>query len=156
MAEALWKQLTDQKNVDPSLGWALFEVENDQVVVVAQGVGLESFRGAFDDNKIQWGVLKVSGVDQQDNVTSSRAKYVQVNWVGPNVPARKRSGALAGKSAIAQVLKGVQVTIDATSADDFTGITIGKSLLQCGGAHKPTFYDFGNGETVPLSDLYGN
>ena len=156
MADALWKQLTDQKNVDPSLGWALFEVENDQVVAVAQGVGLESFRGAFDDNKIQWGVVKVSGVDQQDNVTSSRSKYVQVNWVGPNVPARKRSGALAGKQYIAQLLKGVQVTIDATSSDDFSAVVIGKALLQCGGAHKPTHYDFGNGETIALTDLYSN
>ena len=81
---------------------------------------------------------------------------MQLNWVGPNVPAEKRSAALSGKQAIAALLKGVQVTIDATGEDDFTAVLIGKALLQCGGAHKPTHYDFGNGETITIEELYVN
>jgi len=128
-------------------------VERDVVKGVNSGVGLNSFKDAFEDTKNQWGVIKVFGVDQQDNVTSKRPKYVRVNWVGPRVPAKLRSGALSGKPAVAALLQGAQVTIDSNDRDELSAHAIAKTLLQCGGAHKPTHYDFGGGEEVSLVDL---
>jgi hypothetical protein len=44
--------------------------------------GLEEFKGSFKEDAIQWGCIKVLGVDQQQNVTSKRPKYVQISYVG--------------------------------------------------------------------------
>jgi len=129
------------------------EVEKDNVISVASGTGIDSFREAFQENKIQWGVINVHGVDQQDNVTSRRPKYVQINWVGPRVPAMKRLGALSGKAAVGALFQGVQVTIDCNDKNDLDKKTIGKALLQCGGAHKPTHYDFGGEDIISLEEL---
>jgi len=122
-------------------------------VPVASGTGIESFCEAFQEDKIQWGVINVYGVDQQDNVTSRRPKYVQINWVGPRVPAMKRLGALSGKAPVTALFQGVQVTIDCNDKNELDKKTIGKALLQCGGAHKPTHYDFGGDDTISLEDM---
>jgi len=146
----LWQDVT---NKDTETNWAIFEVNGDTPVGISSGIGLSPFAEAFDDHKIQWGVLNVYGVDQQDNVTSRRPKYVLVNWVGPRVPAMKRLGALQGKNAITSLLQGVQASIDCNDRTELNMTAIGKTLLQCGGAHKPTHYDFGGGEQVTLTDL---
>jgi len=146
-----WAAITRGEDVN----YAIFEVPGggDSPVGVAKGTGIDEFRDSFDDTKIQWGVINVIGVDQQDNVTSRRPKYVLVNWVGPRVPAMKRMGALSGKSAVLALLQGVQVTIDCNDRTELDMKTIGKALLQCGGAHKPTHYDFGSGQEISLVDL---
>jgi len=144
-----WDQVTKTEEVS----WAIFEVNGESVVGAGTGSGLSSFAQSFDDAKIQWGVIRVVGVDEQDNVTSRRPKFVQVNWVGPRVPAMKRMGALSGKAHVTALLKGVQVTIDSNDRADINAHTIGKALLQCGGAHKPTRYEFSADESIPLSEL---
>jgi len=146
-----WQQISQQQGDD---NWAVFEVQGDTVIGVSKGNGLESLKDAFDESKIQWGVITVIGVDQQDNVTSRRPKFVQINWVGPRVPAMKRMGALSGKAAITALLKGVQVTLDSNDKNELTSKTIAKLLLQCGGAHKPTHYDFGGGVTITVEEIY--
>jgi len=134
--------------------WAVFEVKGDIVEGVHKGTGLDSMRDSLDEAKIQWAVINVIGVDQQDNVTSRRPKYVLVNWVGPRVPAMKRMGALSGKAHVAALLKGVQVTMDCNDKADLNTKTMAKLLLQCGGAHKPTFYDFGGGSMISVEEIY--
>jgi len=147
----LWQ---DVVNPNTETNWAIVEVQGDQVVGVSGGTGLDAFRQTFDETKVQWGVINVHGVDQQDNVTSRRPKYVQVNWVGPRVPAMKRLGALSGKGTVSTLFQGVQVHIDSNDKGELDKKTIGKALLQCGGAHKPTHYDFGAGDTLSLDEIY--
>jgi len=146
----LWADVT---NPNTPTNWVVVEVEKDSIVPIASGTGIESFCEAFTETKIQWGVINVYGVDQQDNVTSRRPKYVQINWVGPRVPAMKRLGALSGKAPVTALFQGVQVTIDCNDKNELDKKTIGKALLQCGGAHKPTHYDFGGDDTISLEDL---
>jgi len=146
-----WKDLTSGGEEN----FAVFEVQGDQVQGVAKGSGLDTLKEHLEENKIQWAVINVFGVDQQDNVTSKRPKYVLINWVGPRVPAMKRMGALSGKAAIGALCKGVQVTIDCNDKEELTFKSIAKSLLQCGGAHKPTHYDFGGGEVISVDELSG-
>jgi len=143
----------DVTNDNTDTNWGIFEVVNDIVQGVATGVGLDDLVATLDEKKIQWGVLKVFGVDQQDNVTSKRVKLVQINWVGPKVPAKHRSVALSGKSHVGQLIKGVTLTLDSNDKDDLTPVIIGKALLKSGGAHKPTHYDFGGGKTYSLEEL---
>jgi len=147
----MWQDICQQRGEE---NWVVLEVQGDQVQGIAKGVGLDAMVEHLDDTKIQWAVINVIGVDQQDNVTSKRPKFVQINWVGPRVPAMKRMGALSGKAAITAVCKGVQVTMDSNDRTELTVRTIGKALLQCGGAHKPTHYDFGGGATVTSEELY--
>jgi len=123
--------------------------------VHATGTGLASFTEAFQDDQVQFGCIKVMGVDEQENVTSKRPKYVQINWVGTKVPAMKKMGALAYKDKVADVFKGVGVRIDVAGAktlDLLSMRNIGVELLRCGGAHKPTKYDFGD-EAIPVDEV---
>jgi len=145
-----WNDVTSDQT---DTNWAIFGVSGDNITGVASGVGLDEFVSTFDESKILWGVLKVFGVDQQDNVTSKRVKYVQVNWVGPRVPAKQRSQALSGKAAVTNLLKGMTLNLDCNDKSDLSTVVIGQALLKCGGAHKPTHYDFGNGVTVSLAEL---
>jgi len=146
-----WHQISSGQGDD---NWAVLEVQGENVVGVAKGTGLDNMTNALDEAKIQWAVINVIGVDQQDNVTSRRPKFVLVNWVGPRVPAMKRMGALSGKAVITALLKGVQVTIDSNDKAELNTKTIAKALLQCGGAHKPTYYDFGAGTTITIDEIY--
>jgi len=143
----------DVTNEHTDTNWGIFEVSGETVNGVASGVGLDDFVATFSESKNQWGVIKIFGVDQQDNVTSKRVKLVQINWVGPKVPAKQRSTALSGKAAVGQLAKGVTLTLDCNDKEDLTPVIIGKALLRSGGAHKPTHYDFGGGVTISLEDL---
>lgn len=113
--------------------------------VKAEGVGFSDFKGSFPDTAVAWGIINVHGVDVRSNVESVRTKIVLVNWVGPKVGGVKRSQALSGKAQVQKVAKGVAITLDAEAVSELTLEAIGKKLLSAGGAHKPTFYSFGEG-----------
>jgi len=61
-------------------------------------------------------------------------------------------GALQGKQKIATMWNGTAVECDFNEASDINMNAIAVELLRCGGAHKPTHYDFGD-EQIPLSDV---
>eukprot|EP00466_Bigelowiella_natans_P012123 jgi/Bigna1/85963/estExt_fgenesh1_pg.C_70126 len=86
---------------------------------------------------------------------SGRA-VVQVNFVGANVPAMRRMMALSGKKSVSKVCKGVALVIQATKPDEITTKELANSLLAAGGAHKPSFYDFGNVQGFSLCQIVIN
>ena len=47
--------------------------------------GLEDLASHMRDDHLQWGVLRVYGVDERGGVTSKRAKYCFVTWVGSGI-----------------------------------------------------------------------
>eukprot|EP00472_Partenskyella_glossopodia_P009519 CAMPEP_0197519488 /NCGR_PEP_ID=MMETSP1318-20131121/4754_1 /TAXON_ID=552666 /ORGANISM="Partenskyella glossopodia, Strain RCC365" /LENGTH=165 /DNA_ID=CAMNT_0043070487 /DNA_START=14 /DNA_END=511 /DNA_ORIENTATION=- len=116
------------------------------LAVLCDGVGFAAFKEAFPEDKVAWGVINVHGVDKRANVESVRTKMVLVNWVGPNVPSMQKMQALSGKSKVAKIAKGAAVAVDASDPKEITIEVIAKELLACGGAHKPTFYKFGEEE----------
>lgn len=91
----------------------------------------------------------------KENVESVRPKMCRINWIGPKVKAMKKMGALQGKDTIAKLWQGAAVELDATSKDDIQAEALKRSLLNCGGAHKPTMYDFG-GVTIDLAGQIPN
>eukprot|EP01129_Flabellula_baltica_P013217 TRINITY_DN60_c0_g1_i1.p1 TRINITY_DN60_c0_g1~~TRINITY_DN60_c0_g1_i1.p1 ORF type:complete len:153 (+),score=58.13 TRINITY_DN60_c0_g1_i1:137-595(+) len=145
----LWQNVTSDQS---EINWCILGVENDEVVGVAEGTGIESLTAGFADDQIQWGVIRVEGVDSRGGLESRRAKYVQINWVGPSVTPMRKMKALSGKDLITAFLGSVGLTVDARDRDDIEVVDIAKSLIGAGGAHKPTYYDFGDAQ-VQLSDL---
>jgi len=117
------------------------------------GTGLEALKEALVDDAIQFGTFKVLGVDQQASVTSTRVKYCNFQWIGPNVAPMKKIKALQGKDAAAAILTGAALNLELTERSELTPKNFGKELLRVGGAHKPTHYDFGAESTIAISAL---
>eukprot|EP00468_Gymnochlora_sp_CCMP2014_P007968 CAMPEP_0167751686 /NCGR_PEP_ID=MMETSP0110_2-20121227/6720_1 /TAXON_ID=629695 /ORGANISM="Gymnochlora sp., Strain CCMP2014" /LENGTH=157 /DNA_ID=CAMNT_0007637217 /DNA_START=44 /DNA_END=517 /DNA_ORIENTATION=+ len=113
-------------------------------VKVSVGVGLKELGKALDEKKVMWAALNVHGVDKRANVSSVRTKMVQINWIGSAVGGLGKANALAGKSKIAKLFKGMALTVDVNAKSDLTTEEISKGLLAAGGAHKPHYYDFGD------------
>mmetsp|Transcript_947 Transcript_947/g.2124 ORF Transcript_947/g.2124 Transcript_947/m.2124 type:complete len:166 (+) Transcript_947:31-528(+) len=129
--------------------WMICNLDSKKKVeVFAQGVGLGDLKTKFPEleDKVAWVGFNVHGVDERANVQSTRFKLVQINWVGPKVTSMKKMNALAGKSKIAKVFKGMAATFDIDSVEDLTVKSISSKLLAAGGAHKPTYYLFGSAE----------
>jgi hypothetical protein len=157
--ESLYKALT--KNGDDNKNnWlsVLVEKKGSKYNLNAQNVQTTGIAGIQSDvanrakNTVFY-VLKVLGVDKKESVTSTRSKYVLIRWIGSGVPPIQKMGGLAMSEQVNDTCNGIAVTMDATSADDVDTKRIGSELLRCGGAHKPTEYDFGAGVTLALSEL---
>jgi len=145
-----YKALNDTKVASPT-NWLLVSVNKDTkaLEIATSGSGLSSLHDALDDSKLQFAALKVTGIEQS-SVTSKRPKIVQINWVGPSVPPMQRKNALAFKQEISSLFAGVATVIDAVSKDDLSQKVLADKLLTSGGAHKPSYYDFGNEEHYQL------
>mmetsp|Transcript_24339 Transcript_24339/g.45555 ORF Transcript_24339/g.45555 Transcript_24339/m.45555 type:complete len:157 (-) Transcript_24339:181-651(-) len=131
--------------------WMVVNLEKKKIALAAEGEGLESLKKALDDGQCMWACINVHGVDVRANVESTRHKLVQINWVGENVPAMKKMGALAGKSKAAKLFKGVAMELNVNKASEITTEEIVSKLCASGGAHKPTYFNFGGGEKVDLN-----
>ncbi|GAB5371109.1 hypothetical protein AAMO2058_001551500 [Amorphochlora amoebiformis] len=113
--------------------------------------GLGDMKDNLDEKLVLWAAINVHGVDVRANVSSTRVKVLQVNWVGGKVPAMKRMQALAGKQLVAKIFKGVAMSMDCNKAEEITAEGIVKSLLAAGGAHKPTYYQMGEAEAEKVA-----
>ena len=128
--------------------------KGSSVECTAQGSDYASFTAQFDPAKVMWGAFNVHGVDERNSVESVRTKVVQVNWVGSSVPPMKRMKAMQGGALVSEVIAGaVAVSIDANSAEDLEVKDIATKLADCGGAHKPSYYEFGAGLKLTLADI---
>eukprot|EP00343_Euplotes_focardii_P005097 CAMPEP_0205808620 /NCGR_PEP_ID=MMETSP0205-20121125/12615_1 /ASSEMBLY_ACC=CAM_ASM_000278 /TAXON_ID=36767 /ORGANISM="Euplotes focardii, Strain TN1" /LENGTH=149 /DNA_ID=CAMNT_0053084563 /DNA_START=37 /DNA_END=486 /DNA_ORIENTATION=- len=144
-----WNVVSDQKSEAGE--WV---VANSTGEELATGQGMGGFIAAFEEDKVLFGAYRCHGVDEQENVASVRPKICRVNWVGAKVPMMKKMQALQGKAKISDIWSGTAIEVDANKPEEITAQAMGKALLACGGAHKPTHYDFGGDDKIPLADLY--
>ena len=136
--------------------WMVLELANKGKALecTAQGSDYASFTAQFDAAKVMWGAFNVHGVDERNSVESVRTKVVQVNWVGSSVPPMKRMKAMQGGSLVSEIIAGaVAVSIDANTTEDIEVKDIATKLADCGGAHKPSYYEFGTGLKLTLADI---
>ncbi|GAB5353308.1 hypothetical protein AAMO2058_000026000 [Amorphochlora amoebiformis] len=151
MSVSTAEAFTKATNKDSKAGsWVLVSLEKKKLSLVGEGEGIEGLVKSFDAKRVMWACLNVHGVDVRANVESVRTKLVQINWTGKEVPAMKRMDSLAGKEKVSKVFKGCALSIDAECPEDITPEDIVKRLCAAGGAHKPTFYAFGDGKKVDL------
>ena len=146
--------LCDQKNED--VRWMMLELADDSksVILNSQGNDFASFKAAFDPAKVLWGAFCVHGIDERNSVESIRNKIVQINWVGESVKPMKRMKALQGASMVTEIIAGtVAVSVEATCEEDLDAKEMSTKLADCGGAHKPTYYEWGKEMKLSLKDI---
>jgi len=145
-----WKLLGDEKS---QINWILIGLTAQKNLMVA-GIGskgLEELKERFNDGEVQFGAIRVVGVDIQANVTSRRPKFVTIQYVGTRVSSVRRGSVLKVKPDIEKTFAGSALNIQFSA--DITLKTIAKALLAAGGAHKPKYYECGS-DKVNVADLY--
>ena len=138
--------------------WFVCKLTKNKKGLSNEGTGetWESFVDAFVDSEVMWGVFTVHGVDERRSVVSVRTKPVSVCWVGPTVKPMKRMQALQGTKIFKDILGGaVAVNVEATSKEDLDMKEIAVKIADCGGAHKPSHYDFSSMK-LSLEDIGKN
>ena len=151
-AEDAWLRIRDDEEVDD---WVLLSYDDDEptkiVVVGGGGGGLASLVAATRDDRVQWGYLKVTGVDTRRGVVSRRPKYVFCMVSGAAAPLKQKATGLLHMGAIAEVLSEAHVSFEVEGGGELSeGVVVGKLLGACG-AHRPNGFDFGAG-VVPTGE----
>jgi len=148
-----WNKLVEQKGETNWVLWG-FEKGTTKLEVIGEGTGgINELVEKIDNDRVQFGGLKVMGVDKQPNLTAYRLKAVFFTYIGSNVPALQRARVSFQTQAIAPVATGQAGHFGFSDKDGFTALEIGRKLIQVGGAHKPTHYDFGGGVELAIADL---
>jgi len=148
-----WAKLCEQKGETNWVIWG-FEKGTQKLEIIGEGTGgINELTEKLDDERVQFGGLKVLGVDKQPNLTAYRIKAVFFSWTGPKIPAMQRGKVSFQSAAVAPIASGQAAHIQFSDKDNFTPAEIGRKLIQVGGAHKPTHYDFGGGIELAIADL---
>jgi len=154
-----WKELVDEKH---PTNWVIYYMDSSKKLTLQfkGDKGLEEMKGKFDEKEIQFAAIRVVGVDQRQNVTSRRPKYIRITYIGAQVPAMKKSNSLRLKGEIDKLMNGAAISMQFSDCGappaELTLKSICKSLLAAGGAHKPIFYECGGeeGEKITIEELY--
>mmetsp|Transcript_40785 Transcript_40785/g.66324 ORF Transcript_40785/g.66324 Transcript_40785/m.66324 type:complete len:178 (-) Transcript_40785:170-703(-) len=145
-----FKKLLDQK--ETAINWIIVSASSGEATLVKYGAGFSSLMGSFSNDAMQWGLLGVLGVDDS-SVKSIRSKLVQIDWFGGGVREGDKGKMLNKQRPVIQKFAGaIACNIPASSKGDVTARKVAYKLFHAQGAHKPTYYDFGD-EKVQTSGL---
>jgi len=150
--EEAFKEVTDLKS---ETNWMVvgFPDGSKALALIGKGTGgIDEMAAKFDDKEIMWAGLLVKGVDQQENVTSIRPKIVRISFNGKTVPVMKRNRTLQFKAPIDKLFQGVAIDYQCSTIGEVEPLAIAMKLLASGGAHKPTHWDFGGGQSISLQE----
>jgi len=149
-----WDSLTEK---DGKTNWILFTFENEKSIrLVASGNGgggLDELKANLKDDQIHYGAFRVIGVDNRDTTVSRRPKFIWFTWIGKNLSVLKKARTSTQKPDMAKFFQSAQMNLELSGQDDLTKNEIGKRLLASGGAHKPTYYEFAEGDTLNIADI---
>jgi hypothetical protein len=146
--EGAYKGVADLKS---ETNWATFELDGKTLKSTGSGSGgIEELAKQLEEGKVQFGCFQVFGVDQQENLSSKRSKLIWFTWVGPKVSVLVKARVSVQKPEVAAVFPGAALALELTQTSELDPKAISKALLRSGGAHKPTYYDFGGGSTYKL------
>eukprot|EP00472_Partenskyella_glossopodia_P004956 CAMPEP_0197534624 /NCGR_PEP_ID=MMETSP1318-20131121/47767_1 /TAXON_ID=552666 /ORGANISM="Partenskyella glossopodia, Strain RCC365" /LENGTH=172 /DNA_ID=CAMNT_0043091957 /DNA_START=1 /DNA_END=519 /DNA_ORIENTATION=+ len=145
-----FKKVMDQKD---EINWVIVSAKTGSVQMEGHGSGLSSLVDSFSDNDMQWGLFCVLGVDDGSTIKSVRSKLVQIDWCGDGVRHNDRGRMLNAQLPKIQKFAGaIACQISASPGQEITNRKIAFKLYHAQGAHKPTFYDFGDSK-VECSSL---
>jgi len=150
-----WDDLTSKEG---KTNWILFSFENDKSIkLTTSGTGsggLDELKSSLSEDHIHYGAFRVIGVDRRENsVESRRPKFIWFTWIGSRVSVLKKARVSTQKPDLAKFFQSAQLNFELSSADDLSKNEVGKRLLASGGAHKPTFYEFADSDTLNISDI---
>ena len=105
----------------------------------------------LEDDKCQFGLLKVYGIDDRGTVTGKRTKLVAFTHIGGSVGGMAKGKTGMHKNTVYGVWGGAAAcSLDICGEEGVTAEEIKSALLTSGAAHKPTSYDFGGGESLDV------
>jgi len=150
-ASTSWKKVLDEK--DPT-NWVILGFENGGEGKVAEvrsmGTGghSEFVKNIEKEKEVLYGGFVVYGVDKRGSVTSRRAKYVFVSWVGNNVKIMRRARVSSQKAQFKKWFTPSHMDFQVSDVDLLSKDEIKRKMLLVGGAHKPKSYDFGDDSSI--------
>lgn len=141
-----------------STNWVLFGLNDTKVDFIGKGKGgLKELKSSISETKnktrIVFGSFLVHGEDRLDSGTCIRDKFVYFSFIGSGVQEYERASFNFTKKKLPKFFGSVALTLDLRSMDLFTEKEIGVKLINAGAAHKPTHYDFGGGNIIPITSL---
>ena len=123
--------------------------------MVADGhCGLAECLSHCTDDRVYWGGVRVVAVDIRRGVVSRRPKFVFFMLAGEGTPLKVKARGLLHMGAIQEVMQQAHISLEAESANELSQAVIIQKLLQCGGAHKPNAWDFGQGGELIEREWY--
>ncbi|GAB5357018.1 hypothetical protein AAMO2058_000337700 [Amorphochlora amoebiformis] len=141
--------LKDVLDYKKETNWVILTAKTGKVEVVSSGSGLKKLLSFFGFSEMQWGLINVLGIDKSSSINSTRSKLVQINWCGAGVPHGDRGKMInKQKPLIQQAAGSIACELPAEKKEDITGRKIAYNLYHAQGAHKPTHYNFGDGEVA--------
>jgi len=158
-----WKDL---QSASTSTNWVLYSVggvgstrgQDNTLSVLAKGSGgftalKAKLNEADTKGRITCGGFLVVAEDRKDNLVSKRDKFVYFSCVGSAVPDVSAGHFNFSKRRLLSMFVPVHLTLDLKSSDMdiFNETQLANRLLVAGAAHKPTHFDFGGGNVVPLA-----
>jgi len=148
--QAALGRLTDGK---AAINYVMLEVSGKRGAVLSvadEGTGgFAEMLGKLDEAKVYFIGIKVLGVDER-NVSSTRTKYAVATYIGTKAPMMVKAGAATTKAKLTQAWSGITLYYAPPDLASFTTEDLKNRLLACGGAHKPSYYDFGDGTRINL------
>jgi len=114
--------------------------------LLATGNGIGALKAQCKDSMVAFFVMAIDGVDARETVTSIRRKLLRVDFTGSSVTRSTKTIKLNLKSHIADLYHGTSVTLQVDSIDDIDPKDIVDEIVKAGAAHKPHYYDFGDGQ----------
>eukprot|EP01010_Urceolus_cornutus_P000931 NODE_1441_length_914_cov_128.846243_g1112_i0.p1 GENE.NODE_1441_length_914_cov_128.846243_g1112_i0~~NODE_1441_length_914_cov_128.846243_g1112_i0.p1 ORF type:complete len:247 (-),score=52.60 NODE_1441_length_914_cov_128.846243_g1112_i0:88-828(-) len=113
------------------------------VDVVGRGTGGRAeMVPLLNENRIMFGGFKVRAIDERGGVTSDRAKFVFVQWVGEAVPAMAKARIAMQRSDFDKIFAGAHLTLQASDESELAQDSITAKLHANGGAHSPNRYEY--------------
>lgn len=106
--------------------------ERNKLALAGSGSGgLEEFMPLLDDDKVQYGYVRV---EYANDAESKRIKFALVVWIGQNVKPLRRGRVLSESADVKKVLSHYSVQVDASSKGDLEQDDIVARLRKAGGA----------------------
>jgi len=134
-----WQAVRNDKE---SANWILVglsDSEKDTAILVGSGTGgLSEFMDSVVEDKVLFGVFRVTAVDQD----SRRAKFIYVTYAGSGVGILKKARVSTQKPQFENFFKGVHVSVQANEKSDISQEDLIQKLNASTGAHKPEHYEF--------------
>lgn len=142
--EQIWEDIIG--DASPT-SWVLLEYSEDGKALVVKGTGeggITEFRACLGEG-LSWGAFRCTAVDNRENTTSRRAKFVFVQYMPPSAPAMRRAKMGSHKGQVKEVIRGAHVDIMIDDPSELEENDLVSRLQAATGAHKPNGYEFDPG-----------
>eukprot|EP00615_Pteridomonas_danica_P007418 CAMPEP_0114352860 /NCGR_PEP_ID=MMETSP0101-20121206/18246_1 /TAXON_ID=38822 ORGANISM="Pteridomonas danica, Strain PT" /NCGR_SAMPLE_ID=MMETSP0101 /ASSEMBLY_ACC=CAM_ASM_000211 /LENGTH=203 /DNA_ID=CAMNT_0001493439 /DNA_START=41 /DNA_END=652 /DNA_ORIENTATION=- len=139
--ESTWQDILNESH---ETTWFVAEYSEDGKTVEMKNSGTGGL-AAFKENlgdALAWGGFKCIAVDNRENTTSKRSKFVFVQYMPQAGPAMRKAKMGSHKGTLKSICTGAHLDIMIDNVEEITEDDLVKRLQAATGAHKPNGYEF--------------